>query len=221
MKKLILLLLFGLLIYTISYAEKVYLKNGDIITGTIIETREDIILVKTEQNEIEIKKEDIERIEYTEKETSKLKEMNSALIWRPLPTVIAAILGYSDLVFEGQTAFTKEFAITSIIEFGNIYDLFVFSGQLGPQYRPNGDYLKGFILGLYPGIGYITDFIITIWFFSMTFETGYQWVFDSGFVFGLTTGGSYIGINPYISNFIFNMSAHIGIAFKDPFISAK
>ena len=217
MKKVILLLL----ICTISYAEKIYLKNGDIITGTVIETTEDIIVVKTEQDEIEIKKEDIERIEYTEKETSKLKEMNSAIIWRPLPTVLAAILGYTDLVFEGQTAFTKEFAITAIGEFGSIYDIFIFSLQLGPQYRPNGDYLKGFILGLYPGVGYITNFITTIWFFSMTFETGYQWVSDSGFILGLTTGGSYVGGNPYISDFKFNISVHIGIAYKDPFFSAK
>ncbi len=107
------------------------------------------------------------------------------------------------------------------MEYGNIYGVTIFGLQMGPQYRIKGDYLKGFLLGLYPGIGYVTDFVTWLWFFSLTFEIGYQWVSDSGFIIGLTTGGSYIGGNIYSNDFKFNISTHIGFAYKDPFFTAK
>ena len=211
---------------TVATAETVYLKNGDKLTGTIVEAREDSIILQVAHGTLEILKSDIERIDYTETATDTSAgtaeyKRNSAFIWRPLPTIVAAIDGYFDLVFEGQTAFTKEFALTSIAEFGSISGILLWSLQLGPQYRPGGDYLKGFLLGLYPGVGYLTDYLDWLWFFSITLETGYQWVYDSGFTFGLTTGGTYVGGNPYVNAFKFNLSAHLGYAYSNPRLRRK
>ncbi len=210
-----------LLISALSFSETVYLKNGSVISGTITERKEESIVLETQQGKLEILKQNIERIDYSDQTPSKLRDKNDALIWRPLPTLVGALMGYLEFVFEGQTAFTREWAVTTIADIGSIDGLFVVSLQLGPQYRINGNYLKGFLLGLYPGIGYVTDFIDTVWFFSLTFETGYQWVFNSGFVLGLTTGGTYIGNSPYASDLKYNISAHLGYAFKNAWIRAK
>lgn len=219
MNKFYLILIVIVFVTVLAASETIYLKNGDIVSGKITEIKVESIIVETTQGTLEILKENIEKIEYAE--TSDLKKRNSAFIFRPLPTLLGALLGYLEIVFEGQTAFTKEFAITAIGDIGNFGGIFVSVLQLGPQYRPKGDYLQGFILGLYPGIAYATDYVDTFWFFTLTFETGYQWVLDSGFVLGLTTGGSYIGGNPYAQIFKFNASAHLGFAFEDPWIKAK
>jgi len=210
-----------LLIAALSFSETVYLKNGDVLSGTIIETKEKSIVIETQQGKLEILKQNIAKIDYSAQTPSTLRDKNDALIWRPLPTLVGAMMGYFEFVFEGQTAFSREWAVTSIVDIGSIDGLFVVSLQLGPQYRINGNYLKGFLLGLYPGIGYVTDFIDRVWFFSLTFETGYQWVFNSGFVLGLTTGGSYLSNSPYANAFKFNISAHVGYAFKNAWIRAK
>lgn len=209
---------------SLSFADTVTFKNGDVLTGKVVESNEKTTIIETDQGKLEVSTDKIERIEYNDRTSSqdeKYRKKNGAFIVRPLPTIVAAVSGFLDIVIEGQTALSKEWALTAIDEFGLISGVFLFSLQVGPQFRPFGTYLNGYFIGLYPGIGCLTDYTDWIWFFSITAETGYQWVFDSGFVLGLTTGFSYLTINPYISGIKWNISAHIGFAITDPLVKAK
>jgi len=155
------------------------------------------------------------------KNDDRLRRTNDALMVDVFPTLVGAAEGYTDIVFEGQTAFSRQWALASIGEVGSISGIQVFNLQIGPQLRPFGAYLNGFLLGVYPGFGYLSLYPISIWFFSFTGETGYQWVFKSGFVLGLTTGFTYLNVSPYLSAFKWDLGANVGFAFADPFIAAK
>lgn len=205
------------------HAERVYLKNGDVVTGKIVETTETSITVETEQGRIEIPKGKIDKVDYAATDQdARLKERNSSLIWRPLPSVIGALLGVVEIVAEGQTAFAKYLSGTVLLDVGAVGPVYFLWTQIGPQLRPSGRYLHGFVLGLYPGLGFMTTFRgYTLWFGSGTFEAGYQWVWQSGFTLGLTDGLSYLVGTPYLGPLKVNASVHFGFVYKDPVFRAK
>ena len=216
---------------TYGCAETVYPKNGNITLGRISETNEDSITIETEKDKVLILDENFDKIAYVEKTKGKLGERNCAIIWRPLPLVAGLLFaeGFAaewgllpfglgglffplpEFVLEGQTALTELLSITSIVDI-TVREFFGACIQIGPQLRPMGNYLKGFFIGFYPGIGYIERL-----FFALNLETGYQWIFGSGFVLGLSAGGIYIPPE----DFKFYLSAQIGYAFRHPWIMAK
>ena len=92
--------------------------------------------------------------------------------------------------------------------------------QMGPQLRPNGNYLDGFFLGLYPGVGYNLTWYSSYvdWHFMVEVVAGNQWVRDSGFTWGLFQGIRFIdGAAPIY----FFTGIHLGFTFKNPLIKAR
>ena len=221
MKIIILFVAIALIICISLGAEIIHLKNGDIITGTIVETTEDLAVVETEQGKLEIKKEDILKIEYSESNENPIPIIrNSAFILHPISTIRHALNGDISVVVEGQTAFTKNFAITVIAKTGTLDDFFVFAGRIGPLFRLTGSYLDGLFFGVYSGLGYITDWYNMVWQFTISADFGYQQISDSGFLWGIKIGGMSILI-PVLSVPGFDWSLYFGFSFEDPWIKPR
>jgi hypothetical protein len=182
-----------ILLSSVLFAETIYLKDGTVITGEIASQDETTITVETSYGILSIDKKQIERIDYAETNSDRIIEekpliKNSAFVVRPLAPIITALAGGSDFIFEGQTAFSKYFALNAIVEFGSISGVFVTCLNVGPQYNINGNYLNGLYIGAYPGYIYATNYYYELMAFSAMFELGYQGVTKSGF-----TWGTYVG----------------------------
>jgi hypothetical protein len=204
-------LLIGFLCASINiFAERIILSDGTVLVGTIIEQNENEITITTNIGEVIVQKENVERIEYsTNYENDKIIK-NSCLVVRPLATIIAGIIGATDVVFEGQTAITKNFTLTSIGEIGMVRDVLVTGLNIGIQYNFNGKYLDGFYAGIYPGYIYATDFYSQYSSFSGMIDFGYQGVLVNDFIWG-----AYCGY--YIAEAsAFKFGLKIGWAFPDP-----
>jgi hypothetical protein len=137
---------------------------------------------------------------------------NVALLWRPLSTLDGALRGFYAFTLEGEIAFSRHWALDSIVDlrFNNEFQLAWL--QVGPQFRPKGEYLKGFLMGISPGILYGTVFSDEAWLATLTLEAGYQWIFRSGFVLGLTAYGTCL-LYPVAGLLAGNISALVGYAF--------
>lgn len=216
----------GLFVIIITFpsflsAETIFLKDGNVINGTIIEQNEDLILVQTNLGNLSIRKATIDRIDFsktnipTEIDRTQKKVNNSAFLFRPLATILSAALGFTDFVFEGQTSFSRFFTINAIAEIGSVEEIFVFALNIGPQINMLGQYLNGPYIGIYPGFSRATDFYDAYTFFTLMFELGYQGVTESGF-----TWGTYVGLN-FIDEMTFKYGIKLGWAFPDPLIKIE
>ena len=139
---------------------------------------------------------------------------NGAVMWRPVLLVVTALSGGFEIAIQGQTAFVPTIGATGTMSLAFVDDSWTFTLRMGPQYRFEGQYLHGGLVGLYPGFVLTTDGAIDSWMFASTVEFGYQWVFDSGFTVIVSTGPSlYIGNEV---SFNWDGNIHVGIAFPDP-----
>ena len=204
----------------LAAADTIVLTNGDVISGVITETTDETVTIEAEIGTLEIKRSDIRRIEYTDDAGDSEPIRDGAFILRPLPLILGALIGVTDIVFEGQSAFTEQFALTAIGEIALIGPIFGTSLVVGPQWRPFGGYLEGFFVGVYPGFMLFTDGLSSLTVFAAKAEIGWQWVFDSGFLLAASTGGTYVGAGTLFSGTVFNISAHFGFAFPDPLLGA-
>jgi len=185
---------FVLIIISVNlFAETVYLKDGTVISGKIVNQNEDIVTVETTYGTLSISKSEIDKIDYgvtSNSEAPKGKEIvnNSVFMIRPLATIITGIIGGMDIVFEGQTAFTKSFALNAIGEVGSIGGVLITGMNIGPQYNFASDYLNGPYVGVYPGFFYATDYYYEAFGFTTMLEAGYQGISKNGFSWGAFVG---------------------------------
>ena len=216
MKRFMVFILSSVFIISFSFSETIYLKDGNVISGKIINQTEEEVILESEHGELVIKKSNIDRIDYneaTKKEPRIIR--NSAFLFRPLATAISPIYGGFEFVLDGQTAFSKNLVINAILDIGTIEDIFFTGLNLGPQYNITGDYLNGFYIGMYPGYLYMTDYYDYEYLFTFMFEVGYQKVNEKGFTWGLYTGYLFAGI----SSFKFGLK--IGFAYPDRWIKVE
>ena len=214
MKKCIFTALF-LLFSIMAFSETIFLKDGTILNGIIKDQNETQITIETSIGDIVVDKSKIEKIEYSSEakndqdNPSRTYAKKSAFMWRPLPTIVTGILGGADFVFEGQTAFSKMFAINAIVEIGSIDGIMITALNVGPQLNLTGKYLDGLYLGIYPGYLYATDYIDQMYLFTTEFEAGYQGVFKNGI-----SWGAYAGYALSLSS-SFKFGLKIGYSFPD------
>jgi hypothetical protein len=153
-------------------------------------------------------------IQLNNEEESPTRIRNGAVMWRPVPLIVAALSGGYEIAIQGQTAFTSTVGATGILSVAFVDDSWTYMFRVGPQYRFERQYLHGGLVGFYPGFGWATDGVNSSWMFASSAEFGYQWVLDSGFTVAVSTGPSlYVGEGV---SFEWDGSIQVGIAFPDP-----
>ena len=119
------------------------------------------------------------------------------------------------LPIENQTRFSKHFSINSSITslyYGtkstqNIGMMIL--GECGVGYHTNENGLAGWSFSLLPGLAFAFD---TMKFaFSISGETGYQWILNNGLFLGLSVGGKNIWMDGNL--LIPDLKLRIGYAF--------
>lgn len=69
-----------LILFSVAYAEKIYLKNGDVLTGEVLQYEENSAIIKTSYGEITIARDQIVRIEFeTESDQEQIQNIESEL----------------------------------------------------------------------------------------------------------------------------------------------
>jgi hypothetical protein len=200
------------------FCETVYMKDGSILTGSIISQNEKEIVLKGNLGEIRIDKKQIDKIEYdselNKKGSNEIKKRiaNGGFMIRPLASILAGLLGSNDIIFEGMTALNKKIVLNAIGEIATTEGLIATGLNVGIQYNLTGEYLDGLYLGIFPGYIYATDFYDEATAFSAMIELGYQGISKSGFAWGAYVGYTF----SVLSNFKFGVK--IGWAFPDPLI---
>ena len=158
-------------------------------------------------------------VQLNNEKESPTKIRNGAVMWRPVPLIVAALSGGFEIAIQGQTAFTSTVGATGILSMAYVDDSWTFMFRVGPQSRFQRQYLHGGLLGFYPGLGWTTDGVNSSWMFASSAEFGYQWVLDSGFTVAVSTGPSlYIGNGV---SFEWDGNIHVGIAFPDPLFQPR
>lgn len=129
----------------------------------------------------------------------------NALLFRPGALLLGALSGTLEICVEYQRAFGEYFVLALIPDVAFTYTGTVFGVQVGGVAHPIGGGLKGFYIGLYPGVYFAGPYVIA----AATVELGYQWVFASGFALALGGGASYLyAIGPKA-----NLNISVGFAF--------
>jgi hypothetical protein len=198
---------------TAAVAERVYLTNGDIITGTIVESNDDEVIVETNIGRARIPRAQIDRIEFSDQNSSEDGGVkNEAFLFRPLPTVLGLVAGSVQMVMEGQSAISPTWSLGGTFAFNLSGGISGMESQIGAQYRPLGRHLHGLYIELMPGFGWLSDAYDMLWFGTLSLNAGYQWVADGGFTLNLGGGVmvSTLSVLPIKPNLIFG----IGYAFS-------
>ena len=220
--KLSLVAFFLMLSSTLICADTVYLKNGKVAVGTIVETENEFIVIQTNQEEVEIPKEDIVKVEFTDRFTEQQGRTFALAIRSPGETFWRLLNRHIFISLQGQIALTHRFAINTIGTTGSLEDGYFGQLQMGFQYRRYGKFLDGFFWGLYPGIGYRSDLIDSNYndsslYFILIFEHGHQWIGKSGRFTCLSGGIQFLSQSLYYSYDLFfpYISVQVGYAFKN------
>ena len=139
---------------------------------------------------------------------------NGAVMLRPVPLLENVLLGGFELAIQGQTAFSSSVGAAGILSTVFLDDSWTIKFRMGPQSRFQRNYLHGGLVGLLLGFGWTTDGTSSSWSFVSMAEFGYQWVLDTGFTVGVSTGPS-LSVGNEIS-FEWEGNIQIGVAFPDP-----
>ena len=205
-----------------STAQDVYLTVGrKTFSGTIIETRGDVVVIRTDAGIQEIPKKDIAKLEYSEY-FSKLRNRSASTC---LGTNID-FSPYQEVNLEIQGALTRTWAgvIAGSIGFNLDDPSLAWSLEIGPRVRPEGSYLKGFFWGLPVGVSYNPpyDTVSAHWFLTLSVEMGYQSVAESGWTLTSAFGARmyYPFQGPGIYRRLF-LKLSLGYAFKNPLVGAR
>lgn len=121
----------------------------------------------------------------------------AAILFNPIGLALGALTGTFAFDAEFQAALSDHFVLVATPGMGFIpgFNILLWSLELGAQFMPLGGGLEGFYITLQPGIFGFSTFIG----FVATAVIGYQWVYDTGFVFSLGGGARYFsttGIAP-------------------------
>ncbi|HCL55569.1 MAG TPA: hypothetical protein DHW82_00970 [Spirochaetia bacterium] len=108
MKKIILSLLFSLSLFTFSWAESVFLKDGSVIRGKITESTDEKITVDTGYAKMEIPKSKVQNVTFDSNDTSQ-KESNSTTskqsddsLLKPETVYLDILLGWGGVNFNNN-----------------------------------------------------------------------------------------------------------------------
>ena len=135
-----------------------------------------------------------------ENELAEVKRSN-AILFQPVALALSLLIGLEATV-EYQHAFGKYFVLSvmpDIIVVNGTMGMGLFMGAL---VHPMGTGLKGFYLGAYPGILFVSSYALPI----VMLDIGYQWILkNSGIVLGVGGGAKWSAITGVGANFTFNL----------------
>lgn len=138
MKKYRFVIVFLLLACLPAGAAAVYLDNGKVITGTIVEINVDRVVLQSQGERLEIPMEKVETIDLSDRHAD-LRRRNAALVFKHPIYTLAMVCGKEiGLSLEGQTALTRRLALnlrgafyTYSVDYGDP----AWSVALAPQIR--------------------------------------------------------------------------------------
>ena len=191
-------------------ADTVTLKDGTVITGKVIQSNEKTLTV-------EISTDAISKVEYGEKEGTGATEPTSirrtAVMWNPVPTLFLMAVGYGifDIELEAEIAATGWLTIFSCVDVASSTGELACNLRIGPKFRPGAHYLRGFFLGIYPGVFFVPSYPSSLA-YDVTADVGYEWVLGSGLLLGLDAGVTYLNGGGY-PMILYGPGFHLGYAF--------
>ena len=150
------------------------------------------------------------------------QERKKAVLIRPLPLAAGLGIGMVDISLEGQFAYKPNISLSSITGFALSQHESRVSLLMGPQFRPQNDYLNGIFIGLYPGYkvrsSKLSDNAVFYHSFIAQLESGYEWVFENGYTMNISGGVLYTSNTAYgsvkISPYQFSIALGIGYSFS-------
>ena len=130
---------------------------------------------------------------------AEVERPTSAILFNPANALLGLFGGIVAMDAEFQTALSDHFVLVATPGIGYIplFNVMLWSIEVGAQFMPMGRGLDGFFITLQPGIGGAGSFVGL----TASAVLGYQWLFDTGFVFSLGAGARYTsttGIRPRI-----------------------